>query len=75
MCDRQHPAAAQSVSEGSAGNNRDDLKGVRVLYSVASWLVNREAYYVYFFIKKIISKMAELMLTFFLCKRDMTDDS
>lgn len=49
MCDRQHQAAAQNISGGAAGNDRDDLKGVRVLLSVLSWLVNREVYYTFFY--------------------------
>ena len=48
VCDRQHQAAARSTSGGIAGNDRDGLRGVRVLHSVLSWLVNREVYYIFF---------------------------
>lgn len=44
VSDRQHKAAAQNISGAAAGNDGDDLKGMRVLYSILSWLVNREVY-------------------------------
>lgn len=47
MCDRQHQAAVQNISGGTAGNDRDNPGGVRILHSVLSWLVYRDVYYIF----------------------------
>jgi len=75
VCDRQCQTAAQNISGGAAGNDRDHPGGVRVLHSVLSWLVYSEAYYIFWSFLKIISEMSEFMPAFYLSKREMTDVS